>query len=1230
MFFSLMRKISCFSFCILLLFSPLSSFILFYHDSTLLSHHHDLHTTNVADSFSEKRDFSSNNNLGNVYDGAPHLDESYKEWIYFFPDKKSYERFESTIVPENVFLSFPNLLAVVTDEKVDSNITNTLSFSSAYSLGYRTYSLPDTSFEEQVSGHDTLSIFEPSEARIQNTLQTSKQIDTTNLTGLHLLGLNGSGIRLGVIDTGIDESHKSFSGSNSGGQADNRIVASASFRNETYGFKQPEEGEASLFDFDVNSVIDYNGHGTHVASIAAGNDFFLQSSGRIIGMAPAASLVIAAIDNVYSERGFTSDLAVIAAFNWMLDQSVSVINLSYGGSENSFSLDPQEVVIDRVVRNNIVVVISTGNDGPSLYTAASPAAAAQTISVAAADDRSSSRVTITSFSSRGPTVNRFSKPDISAPGRTIFGAGSQQVPSFRHPGGVPKIVQHSGTSQASPHIVGIIACLIQGLNNKSISYNPGTLKAGLMSTAVEYVTYTSVDTGSGLVDAYAAYFYLLDKKESDSNSSKLLYASHEDPFPRDPLQAIIYPGISQTSFPLVVSSHPTLLDYSITDLDEETHKEYISVELSKNSTDYSQNVRVQTKLPASYSSEFFNFSITFMLSDSEETDKAFFQFNVSLDTETIVGVDAIHTNWIGDRVNLNSQYLSIYDWGNKNSIGFVEIVGDSITEDILENIDVLWIPDSNDFYYPSTDPDNNTVIPYGPFSEKELSLIENWVNNDGGSLLVAFNGRSRYNRGTSISTVNTLLTRFGLEARNLIYIGNTSMLDPAVPSRDPSIAGHPLLKNVRTMTHFGGVFTLNSETDNSLTPYMYVGDNPVAVAYEKSGGRAVFVHTNFAFDNLGFAHEHFSRISSNNRFVKNIIDWLREEVRVNLRERNTQSNSEKIIEIDIYQQGKLVNINSELLQLKRYYYSAVGSVQSTDLVLTESTASGTVVYSSALEFSEPGLYKLELQLNNIVKDTMLLTNDFDYDIPSLNAFDGSFIFEGDALNITFSEDLAELITDVRLYMASQELELSQLSPTIYSHTLSERNKALGSVYLTVIAETKFGTSLVNVKTVEHVTFPGYIISVNFTNGDVKRIGDILTFTIVEDKDDKVSNIALYIGGSSRDLVYNASTKTYRYQLHAFVDPIGEYLATMVVNQNDGEQIVKIFLLNILRRSHSTSTSTMTSDSVVPILLFILGVLFVAVLVAVVLGVILYTKRKHERESDDNVPTEFNDTLDPTD
>ena len=1228
MFFSLMRKISCFSFCILLLFSPLSSFILFYHDSNLLSHHHDLHTTNVADSFSEKHGLSSYNNLGNVYDGAPHLDDSYKEWIYFFPDKKSYDRFESTIVPDNVFLSFPNLLAVVTDDKVDSNITDSLSFSSAYSLGYRTYSLPDTSFEEQVSGHDTLSIFEPSETGIQNTIQTSKQIDTTNLTGLHLLGLNGSGIRLGVIDTGIDESHKSFSGSNSGGQADTRIVASASFRNETYGFQKPEEGEESLFDFKVNSVIDYNGHGTHVASIAAGNDLSLQG-GRIIGMAPATSLVIAAIDNVYSERGFTSGLAIIAAFNWMLDQSVSVINLSYGGSENSFSLDPQEVVIDRVVRNNIVVVTSGGNDGPSLYTAGSPGVGPQTISVAAADDRSFAEVTIASFSSRGPTVNRFSKPDISAPGKNISGAGSQQVPSFREPEGLPEVVAISGTSQASPHIAGIVACFIQGLNNKSISYNPGTLKAGLMSTAVEYEDFTSVDTGSGLVDAYAAYFHLLDKIESDSNSLKLLYASHEDPFPRDPLQAIIYPGISQTSFPLVVSSHPSLLDYSITDLDEETHKEYISVELSKNSTDYSQNVRVQTKLPASYSSEFFNFSITFMLSDSEETAKAFFQFNASLDTETIVGVDAIHTNWIGDRVNLNSQYLSIYNWGNKNSIGFVEIVGDSITEDILENIDVLWIPDSNDYYYPSTDPDNNTVIPtvipYGPFSEKELSLIENWVNNDGGSLLVAFNGASGFFSGTSISTVNTLLTRFGLEARDQIYSGNTSMLNPAIPSRDPSMAGHPLLKNVRIMTHFGGVFTLNSETDNSLTPYMYVGDNPVAVAYEKSGGRAVFVHTNFAFDNPGFANEYgngtYSSLISNDRFVKNIIDWLREEVRVNLREGNTQSNSEKIIEIDTYQQGKLVNINSEMLQLKRYYYSAVGDVQSGDLVLTESTAGGTVVYSSAFDFSEPGLYKLELQLNNIVKDTMLFANNFSYEIPSLNAFDGTSIFEGDMFNITFSEDLAELITDVRLYMGSQELELSQLSPTIYSHTLSEMNIALGTVYLTVIAETKFGISLVNAKTVDHVTFPGYIISVNFANGDVKRIGDILTFEIVEDKDDKISNITFSIDGFSRDLVYNASTKTYSYQLHAFVDSVGVYLVTMVVNQNDGEQIDRIFLLNILRRSHSTSTSTTTSDSGGPILFLILGFLFVAVLVAVVLGIIVYTKRKREHKREDNVSTE---------
>ena len=1227
MFFSLIRKISCFSLCILLLFSPLSSIILFYHDSNLPSYHSDPYTTNVVDSFLEKHGSSSYHNLGNLYDGAPHLDDSHKEWIYFLPDKKSYERFESTIVPDNVFLSFPNLLAVVTDEKVNSNITDTLSFSSAYSLGYRTYSLPDTSFEEQVSVYDTLSIFEPSETSIQNTLETSKQIDTTNLTGLHLLGLNGSGIRLGVIDTGIDERHKSFSGSNSGALSDSRIVATASFRNETYGFIQPEEDEDVMFDFNVNSVIDYHGHGTHVASVAAGNKLSLQGGGDVIGAAPATSLVIAAIDDVYSEIATTTDLAIIAAFDWMLNQSVSVINISYGGPEESFSFEPQEVVIDRVVRNNIVVVTSAGNGGPSLYTPSTPGIGPQIISVAAADDRSFAEVTIASFSSRGPTVNRFSKPDISAPGNAILGAGSQQIPSFRQPRGIPEVVAFSGTSIASPQIAGIVACFIQGLNNKSISYNPGALKAGLMSTAVEYENFTSVDTGSGLVDAYTAYFYLLDKKESDSNSLKLLYASHEDPFPRDPLQVIIYPGITQTSFPLVVSSHPTLLNYSITDLYEETHKEYISVELSKNSTDYGQNVRVQTKLPVSYSSEFFNFSITFMLNDSEESAKAFFQFNVSLDTETIVGVDAIHTNWIGDRVNLNSQYLNVYNWGNNNSIGFVEIVGDSITEDILENIDVLWIPDSNDYYYPFTDPDNYTVIPpiipYAPFSEKELSLIENWVNNDGGSLLVAFNGESGYRKGTSISTVNTLLTRFGLEALDQAYSGNSSMPNPAVPSRDPSIAGHPLLKDVRIMTHFGGVFTLNSETDNSLTPYMYVGDNPVAVAYEKSGGRAVFVHTNFAFENSGFENEYgngtYSSLISNDRFVKNIIDWLREEVRVNLRERNTQSNSAKIIEIDIYQQGKLVNINSEMLQLKGYYYPAVGDVQSGDLVLIESATGGTVVYSSVFYLLAPGLYKLELQLENIVKDTMLFANNFDYEIPSLNAFDGSSIFQGDMFDITFSEDLTELVTDVHLYIGSQEVKLFQLSPTIYSHTLSKMHKSLGPIYLTVIAETKFGIPLVNVKTVEHVTFPGYTISVNFANGDAKHLGDILTFTIVEDKDDKINNITFFIDDYPRDLAYDASTKTYSYKLQGFFDSLGKYLVTMVVNQNDGEQIERIYLLNILPHNNSTSA--------VPLLFIILGFLFVAVLVAVTL---LYTKRKRKREREDNVSTEFNGTLDPID
>src|SRR5712692_9932065 len=117
-------------------------------------------------------------------------------------------------------------------------------------------------------------------------------------------GPTGAGVRIAIIDTGIDASHPDFRG---------RIVGHANF-------SAAAEGD------DV-------GHGTHVAGIAAG------AGGVYRGVAPAAALVIA---KALSTAGGTED-AVLAAISWASGQDIAVMNLSLGGPGSPRSQLAREV-----------------------------------------------------------------------------------------------------------------------------------------------------------------------------------------------------------------------------------------------------------------------------------------------------------------------------------------------------------------------------------------------------------------------------------------------------------------------------------------------------------------------------------------------------------------------------------------------------------------------------------------------------------------------------------------------------------------------------------------------------------------------------------------------------------------------------------------------------------------------------------------------------------------------
>ena len=279
------------------------------------------------------------------------------------------------------------------------------------------------------------------------------------------LGFDGRGIKVAVVDTGIDRTHPDF---------EDRVVAVKDFTNSS-----PD-------------ALDGNGHGTHVASTIAGSGS--ASGGRYIGVAPEALLLVAKVlkDN---GSGMTSD--VMAGVDWAVQQGSQVINLSLGSNGPCDGSDALSTLCDEAVNRGVVMCVAAGNSGPGVSTVGSPGCARQVITVGATNDSDQ----ITSFSSRGPTSDGRVKPDVCFPGFGIIAARAQGTSM-----GTPidaRYTSASGTSMATPHASGAAALLLQAHPGVA----PAEVKQRLMETAINLGLDPNTQ-GKGRGDAMAAHQYV--------------------------------------------------------------------------------------------------------------------------------------------------------------------------------------------------------------------------------------------------------------------------------------------------------------------------------------------------------------------------------------------------------------------------------------------------------------------------------------------------------------------------------------------------------------------------------------------------------------------------------------------------------------------------------------------------------------------------------------------------
>jgi serine protease AprX len=261
--------------------------------------------------------------------------------------------------------------------------------------------------------------------------------------------------------------------------------------------------QVTLTSLPTNSPGDGRGHGTFVASIAAG------AAPGYAGAAPSAPLV--SID-VADDRGMAMTSDVIAAADWILANkdrlNIRVANFSlHASNPGSFLYDPLNKAVERLWFSGVVVVAAAGNYG-NLGTGVpyAPGDDPFAITVGASDIDGSIGTKddfAAPWSAYGYTLDGFAKPEIGAPGRYMIGAVSQNATlATERPSAVvaPGYMQLSGTSFSAPVVSGAAAMLL-GLHP---SWTPDQVKGALMLTARPTPNAASQSLGVGEVDAAKA------------------------------------------------------------------------------------------------------------------------------------------------------------------------------------------------------------------------------------------------------------------------------------------------------------------------------------------------------------------------------------------------------------------------------------------------------------------------------------------------------------------------------------------------------------------------------------------------------------------------------------------------------------------------------------------------------------------------------------------------------
>jgi subtilisin family serine protease len=284
----------------------------------------------------------------------------------------------------------------------------------------------------------------------------------------------GDGMKIAIIDEGIDQTHPFF--------APAGYTMPAGFPKGQTAYTSAKVIVARAFPpanptwRHASKPFDpvHSSHGTHVAGIAAGNANTPAEGDRVSGVAPRAYLgnykaLTIPTDADVGLDGNSPEL--VAAIEAAVADGMDVINMSLGEPEIEPSRDIVVQALAAAARAGVVPVISAGNDFADFGrgSVSSPGSAPDAITVAAVStSRNGPENVVANFSSSGPTpLSLQLKPEVSAPGVSIKSAA---------PGDAWTTL--SGTSMAAPHVAGAAALLLQ----RHPTWTPAQVKSALALT----------------------------------------------------------------------------------------------------------------------------------------------------------------------------------------------------------------------------------------------------------------------------------------------------------------------------------------------------------------------------------------------------------------------------------------------------------------------------------------------------------------------------------------------------------------------------------------------------------------------------------------------------------------------------------------------------------------------------------------------------------------------------